>query len=323
MASVPGLIADIGATNARFALADDAGTHSEQILRCVDYPGLADASRAYLELVRPSGSPKAASVAIAAPVTGDRVSMINHNWSFSIAETRKELGLSRLNVMNDFKALALAVPHLREGQDYRRVGEDGQALPGHPIGIVGPGTGLGVASLFWDGRHYHAAPGEGGHVTMPAKTQREFDVFRKLLETKYHHVSAERVCSGKGLANIYNALRLIDGRSDLPDREPEEISCAALDGSCPLCREALDMMLAFLGRIAGDLALTLGAFGGIYIAGGIVGKLGDYFFRSGFREEFQAKGRYVDYLKAIPTFVIQHPFPAFVGLRADLMGEGP
>jgi glucokinase len=312
-----GLIADIGATNARFALADSAGIYKEKVLKCSDYTGLRDAARAYLDFARPDTSPQTAAVAIAGPVKGDRFEMTNHVWTFSVEETRRDLGLRRFHLMNDFKALALAVPHLKD-KDVRKI-NDAQPQAEAPIGVIGPGTGLGVASLFWDGKKYRAVPGEGGHVTMAATTQREFDVIAHLLKGKYHHVSAERVCSGKGLGNIYDALRALDGRHDLPELSPEAISAAALDGSCAVCREALDMMMVFLGRIAGNLALTLGAHGGIYIAGGIIGQLAAYFDKSAFLTEYMAKGRFRDYVQAIPVFIIQHPFPAFVGLQADLM----
>lgn len=311
-----GLIADIGATNARFALADGQGIYEERVLKCVDYAGLIDAIRAYLgdKVVR------RASVAIAGPVTGDRFSMTNHPWAFSVQEVQEALGLDHFHLMNDFKALALAVPHLKP-EDVKHICGP-QPKTREPIGIIGPGTGLGVASLVWDGVRYIAVPGEGGHVTMPAKTQREFDVFQALLQDKYSHISAERVCSGKGLVNLYNGLRIVEGRRDAPDLTPEDISRKALDQSCPLCAEALDMMIAFLGRVAGNLALTLGAFGGLYIAGGIAGKLGDAFYQSPlFVEEFTSKGRFSDYMKTIPALMITHPLPAFVGLQADLIAQ--
>ena len=317
--NVPGLIADIGGTNARFALADRAGVYEERVLKCHDYPDLASAAVAYLALVKPEHAPRTASFAIAGPVIGDRFEMTNHIWNFSIEETRKTLGLERFRLMNDFAALALAVPYL-QGAEKRKL-NDATATVHAPIGIIGPGTGLGVASLFWNGRHYQAVPGEGGHVTMPARTLREFDIFAELIRQKYHHISAERVCSGKGLVNLYNALRALEGRTELPERTPEEISQAAISGSCAVCKEALDLMLTFLGRVAGNLALTLGTFGGIYIAGGIISQLGDYFERSGFLTEFFEKGRFRDYLGHMPVFVIQHAFPAFVGLRADLINH--
>jgi glucokinase len=312
-----GLIGDIGATNARFALAHAGGISDELVLKCGDYPGLLDAARDYLARVAPPSPPRAAAVAIAGPVTGDWFEMTNHPWHFSQEETRKALGLDVFHLMNDFKAVALSVPHLRDA-DLHRIG-GGAARPGGPIGIVGPGTGLGVASLVWDGRKYVAVPGEGGHVTMPARTLREFDLFRVLIDQKYSHISAERVCSGKGLVNVYNALRILDGRADLPDRTPEDIGAAAIDGSCALSAEAKQLMTSFLGRVAGNLALTLGTHGGIYIAGGIVGRWGADFDEELFRGEFESKGRFRDYMAGIPTLLIRHEFPAFVGLQADLV----
>ncbi len=313
-----GLIADIGATNARFALAGPDGVTDQKVLKCNDYPGIAEAMETYVSGLNGKGKPRQAAIAIAGPVTADRFEMTNHPWVFSIEETRKRLGLDRFVLMNDFRAIALGVPHLANDQ-VRQVGS-GQAQPGAPIGIIGPGTGLGVASLVWDGKKYQPVPGEGGHITMPARTQREFDIFRTL-RYKYRHVSAERVCSGKGLVNVYNALRILDGRDDLPDRTPEEISQAAIEGKCSLCGEAMDKMIAFLGCAAGNLALTIGAMGGVYIAGGIVNRLGEYFYKSRFRDEFLNKGRFADYLAPIPTFVIRHEFPAFVGLQAELEGD--
>ncbi|MFA5593618.1 MAG: glucokinase [Micavibrio sp.] len=312
MGTAPGLIADIGATNARFALADAKGFYEQRVLQCADFPTIVDAAGAYLDGLK-GAAPKRGAFAIAGPVTGDYFEMTNHAWKFSVSETEKSLGMSHFTLMNDFKAIALAIPHLDKG-DLKQIGGDQSAEKAGTIAIVGPGTGLGVASLFWDGQQYRANPGEGGHVTMAAKTQREFDIFRTL-RYKYRHVSAERVCSGKGLLNIYNAIRILDGHEELPDRTPEQIAEGALAKSCPACVEALDKMMGFLGSIAGDLAMTLGASGGVYIAGGIPEKLGDYFFTSRFREEFEAKGRFDQYLKPIPTYLITHPFTAFVGLQ--------
>lgn len=312
-----GLIGDIGATNARFAMAGPGGITDELVLKCGDYPGILEAAQDYLRRVHPAQAPKAAAVAIAGPVNGDWFEMTNHPWQFSQEETRRALGLDVFHLMNDFKAVALAVPHLKQA-DLHKIG-GGAAVARGPIGIIGPGTGLGVASLVWGGDRYFAAPGEGGHVTMPARTLREFDLFRVLIDQKYTHISAERVCSGKGLVNVYNALRILDGRSDLPDRTPEEIGASAVDGSCSLCAEVKDLMTCFLARVAGNLALTLGAQGGIYIAGGIVGRWGKDFDEKMFREEFESKGRFREYMEAIPTLLIRHDFPAFVGLQADLV----
>lgn len=314
-----GIIADIGATNARFALTGEQGIYAENVLKCADYPGPAEAVQAYLEQASPACKPQAGSFAVAAPIIGERLTMTNHPWSFSIPEIKEKLALERLSFLNDFEAIALAVPHLGS-DDLTKIRGD-EPIEHAPRGVIGPGTGLGVASLFWDGHGYRSIAGEGGHVTMPAKTQRELDLFMYLRAHKYRHVSAERVCSGKGLVNIYNAIRGLDGRDDLPDRTAEEISATAIGGSCPVCEEALDLMLGFLGTVAGNLALTLGAHGGIYIAGGIIGKLGAYFESSRFSAEFVAKGRFEEYLVPVPVYLIRHEFPAFIGLQADLLRD--
>lgn len=313
-----GLIADIGATNARFAIAGPDVFHSPEVFQCSEYEGLAEAALAYMDHIgiKP-GDLKKASFSIAGPVKGDSFKMTNHPWTFSIERTKLQLGLDSLHLMNDFRAIALSIPHLKT-EDVYQVG-GGQPTAKQSIGIVGPGTGLGVAALIWDEEteRYLPVSGEGGHVTAPAKTQREYDVF-KVLRRKYRHVSAERVCSGKGLVNVYDAIKELDGRDDLPAKTAEEISTSAIAGDCAVCVEALDMMMDFLGVVSGNLALTIGAFGGIYIAGGITAKLGDHFEQSRFREFFLSKGRFEQYLSQIPTFVIQNNFSAFVGLQADL-----
>lgn len=312
-----GLIADIGATNARFALAEPDGVAQEHILKCDDYPSIVDAAQAYLDMVEPTNMPEKASFAIAGPITGDRFTMTNNLWTFSVNETREALGLDEFHLINDFEAVAMAIPHLSP-EDMRQIGT-GKALPQKPKIVIGPGTGLGAGILVWDGNRYMPVPSEGGHMMMPARTQREFDIFNYILTHKYTHVSAERVCSGKGLVNLYETMREMDGRDDLPaDMTAEQISAAALDGSCDLCAEILDLMCGFLGRAAKNLALTLCAQGGVYIAGGIVNKLGDYFDNSRFREEFESAGRFREYLQDVPTFSVTHDYPAFVGLHADI-----
>lgn len=313
-----GLIADIGGTNARFALADERDYYDELIFPCADFKGPREAVKSYLDAVKPKVPVTSGAFAIAGPVHGDVFKATNMPWAFSVSELRDMLGFERLALYNDFEAIAMCVPHLAE-IEVRQVG-GGKARTGWPIGVIGPGTGLGVASLYSDGHDYRAVPAEGGHTTAPAVTQREFDIFHVLLK-KYSHVSAERVCSGKGLVNLYNAIRELDRRADLPDLEPKDISKAAIGGTCPVSKEALDLMLAVLGRVAGNLALTCGAFGGIYIAGGIVPKLGDYFDESAFRSEFEAKGRLRFYMEPIPTFVVLHPHPAFLGLQKNLGRE--
>lgn len=305
------LIADIGATNARFAIADGTRIAGIDVLACADYPTLAAAARAYME--RHKVTPDSGAFAMAMPLDGsDRVAMTNHSWSFSIEETRVALGLSSLKIINDFTAIALAIPYLSEADRYK-VG-NGVARPEAPVGIIGPGTGLGVAGIVFANGKPLPLTTEGGHVTMAAQTQREFDLFDYLRRTKYHHVSAERVVSGKGLGNLHAAICGVDGKT-LPEITPAEITQKALEKSCAVCEEALDLFCHFLGVAAGNLALSIGAAGGIYIAGGIVPQLGDYFKTSRFRESFVAKGRYREYMDKIPTFVVTHSNPGLEGLR--------
>ena len=307
------LIADIGATNARFAIANDDKIDHIDVLPCDDFPTLADAAKTYLQR-HGENAPTEGAFAVAIPLNGsDQVAMTNNHWSFSIRQTCDDIGLKKLDVINDFTALALAIPYLTPKDYYQVGGKD--AVKGAPIGIIGPGTGLGVGAVVFgaDGKPVRITT-EGGHVTMPATTAREFALFEYLKKTKYHHISAERVISGKGLVNIYSGLCGLDGL-DLPEKTPAEITEAALAGTCPLCVEVLEMFCHFLGIAAGNLALTYGAFGGIYIAGGIVPRLGDYFAKSNFREAFLEKGRFKDYLDPIPAYVITHPYPGLEGLK--------
>jgi glucokinase len=313
-----GLIADIGGTNARFASVDHAGNVLNiDVLACADYPSLTDAAKAYLSKYKRQAD--RAVFAVAAPILGDEIKMINHSWVMSKKKIQSDLGFKSFRIINDFTAIAHAVPNLTS-EDYYQIG-DGIAQKGAPIGIIGPGTGLGVAAVVFDeqGRPIPVTT-EGGHVTMHARTRREFDIIDHLQTTKYSHVSAERIVSGKGIMNLYQAICALDGRP-ADKAEPSDVTKAALEKSCPACVETLDLFACMLGSLAGNTALSLGAFGGVYIAGGIPTKLGDWFRTSRFRESFVAKGRYRDYLSAIPTFVITHSYPGFVGLKSLVSGS--
>jgi glucokinase len=305
------LVADIGGTNVRFGLSGSLGIEHIKVLSCQDYPTLADAANAYLKSA--PEKPVTGAFAIACPLNGtDHVEMVNHAWDFSISDTTRKIGLEDLRVINDFMAIAHSVPWLCEADLYQVGGLAAQK--NMPIGIIGPGTGLGVAAVMFSEDKPFPISTEGGHVTMPATTTREFLLFEYLRQTKYSHISAERVVSGKGLVNLYHAICGLDNLN-LPDKTPAEITDAALKKTCKASAEALDLFCHFLGVIAGNLALSYGAFGGIYIAGGIVPQLGDYFRTSRFRESFLAKGRFSDYLSRIPAFVIMHPYPGLEGLR--------
>lgn len=319
------IIGDIGGTNARFAIVEGSDIICRQSLRCAHYDGLLEAVRSYIAGLPHVQKLEYAAFALAGPITGeDKFRLTNHPWQFSISETKAALGVSELHMINDFHAVALSVPHL-EAEHITKIG-GGVSKPCTNIGVIGPGTGLGVAALIYDKSHKRYVPlsCEGGHVTMPAKTQREFDIFQWLVSHKYSHVSAERVCSGKGMANLYRALRAIDRRDDLPPRmEPQDIADRALNGGCDLCVEILDLMMGFLGRMAGNLALTVNALGGIYLAGGILSKWGaDFVNNSRFRTEFSAKGRYKDFVANIPTFMVDDDFMALKGLKAEVQAIG-
>lgn len=322
------LLADIGGTNARFALQlPGASGHADiDVLACRDHATLGAAIAAYLARAGARGLPVAqvrhAALAIATPVEGDRVAMTNHHWRFSIAQLQAELGLSTLLVVNDFAALAMALPHL--GDSGRRAIGGGLAAPGRPIGLIGPGTGLGVSGVIHYGGRWMPLPGEGGHASFAPGTAQEIRLLEFLARTlgegtpagtePFAHVSAERLLSGTGLEWIHQGLS--GTRLDAP-----EITARALDGSCPACRTTVDQFCAVLGSVAGNVALTLRATGGMYIGGGIVPRLGELLDRSTFRARFEGKGRLGDYLAAIPTWVITEEYPALRGMAALLDDE--
>jgi len=318
--TIVSLIADVGATNARFALLGTTGEIERvRVLACADYPSIGDAIEAYLGQERaltPSGTqrPRAAALAIAGPVTGERVALTNHPWSFAIGELRRRLSVDRLLVVNDFTAVAAAIPHLKS--DDSNAAGGGSAVAAAPIGVVGPGSGLGVGGLIPMGDRWFALSAEGGHITMAPATARESIVLDHM-RRRFDHVSAERLLSGPGLVNLYNTLAQIDS-VPAASYSPAQIADPQIGEQEPHCREAVEMFCSMLGTIASNLALTLGARGGVYIAGGIVPKLGPRFAASTFRDRFEDKGRMRPFLTAIPTYVIIHPFPAFLGLAALL-----
>lgn len=318
-AAPPRLVADVGGTNARFALQPPGARAGEAVvLRCADHAGIEAAARAALERARPTAAPRHAAIAVAAPVTGDRIDMTNHPWTFSQRGLRQALGLERLVVVNDFTAIALAVPRL-EASERRQVG-GGTPTADAPVAVIGPGTGLGISGLVPDDGGWSPLAGEGGHVDLAPSNAREIALLERL-QQRFDHVSLERVLSGPGLVNLYRALAEIDGAAPMDDAAlptPEQIAERARSGACPLCGESVATFCALLGAAAGNLALNLGARGGVYIAGGIVPKLGTAFDEERFRRRFEAKGRFAAYLAPIPTYVITEARPALIGLASLL-----
>jgi glucokinase len=311
MAEVAQLVGDIGGTNARFGLIDPAtgGLNDQRALPCAEFPDLAGAASHYLRQV---GQPtiRDAALAVASPVLGDHVRFTNSPWAFSIEDTRRRLGLDRLEVINDFTALALALPHLLPGET-RQIG-GGTPVPGAAVALIGAGTGLGVSGLLPSSGGWVPVTGEGGHTAFSPVGEREHAVLEHLWK-HFDHVSTERLLQGAGIVLLHETICDIDGRTRRPLSQ-EEITREALAGSDPDCVEVLDLFCGILGTASANLAVTLGARGGVYIGGGIVPSLGPAFDRSAFRPRFEAKGRYRDYMAAIPTYVITVDNPALRGV---------
>ena len=309
----PRLLADIGGTNARFALQTAPGRFEcIEVLACAAYPSLSEAMAAYLQRSREAGyatsTVRHAAIAIANPVEGDVVSMTNHHWNFSISALRDRHGMDALLVVNDFAALAMSLPFLQVDQRERIGG--GEDLTGRPIGLIGPGTGLGVGGVIPAAGGWTALASEGGHASF-APANREEAKILDFVWNAYGHVSAERLLSGMGLELIH--------RARTGERAPApEITGRALVGSCAECECTVQTFCAMLGSVAGNVALTLGATGGMYIGGGIVPRLGKLFTQSAFRARFEDKGRLSPYLARIPTYLITEQFPALIGVAAML-----
>lgn len=310
----PRLIADIGGTYARFALETAPGEFQKiAMLRCAEHADFHAAISHYLDTLDGQRVEHAA-IAIANPVEGDQVRMTNYHWQFSIEEMRQRLGLDTLVVVNDFTALAMALPRLRP-HDVRQIG-GGEARKNSVIGLLGSGSGLGVSGLIPTGDSWISLGSEGGHTSFSPRDEREIEVLRYAW-TVFEHVSFERLVSGPGLELIYRAMARRAGQPEQEFSAPE-ITQHALDGSDPVCVETLEVFCALLGTAAANLAVTLGALGGIYIGGGIVPRLGDYFDRSPFRRRFEDKGRFSAYVAGIPTFVITAEHATFTGASAIL-----
>ena len=315
----PRLLGDIGGTNARWAwqARPGAAIQDVSVRPCAANVSLYESAVAYIA-DKGHGLPAWVGIGIATPVTSDRVAMTNHTWGFSINELKHALGAERCLVINDFTAMAMSLTALGPA-DLRQIGS-GTAVPGATMALLGAGTGLGVSGLVPQGQgRWSAISGEGGHVTLAATDEHEAAILA-VLRQRFGHVSAERVLSGAGLVNLYGALCALNGVA-AAERAPSDVSDAALDGSDALCVQAVQRFTAFLGNAAGNLALTLGARGGVYIGGGIVPRLGEHFDAALFRHHFESKGRFAGYLKAMPTSVITAAAPALIGASnaLDLM----
>lgn len=303
------LVADIGGTNARFALYDNGDKTLSNIIKytITDDSTLFNLITDYLSQCHVQV--KHACLAIACPIEGDKITMTNNHIEFSRSELQVALGLKQLEVINDFTAVAMSVPALKP-QDVCQIGGQ-EADIKYPIAIYGAGTGLGVSHLIKVDQQWLSLPGEGGHVELPMINTEEDQVLAQLRD-KFGRVSAERFLSGSGLVNIYQALAKINQREHI-DITPSDIVAQALDNSCSLSLQTLNLFCAFMGRFGGNLALTLNTKGGVYIAGGIVPRFIEFFKQSAFRHNFETKGRMGHILTTIPVYIIVHSDPGLLG----------
>nr|WP_313569238.1 glucokinase [Pantoea dispersa] len=307
------LIGDIGGTNARLAVCNvDTGKISniQQFLTC-DYPTF-EAVIARFMHENPLRL-QYACLAIASPVGGEWITMTNNSWAFSPAALKKQFAFEQLEIINDFTAVSMSIPSLSEQCVIKFGG--GERERNQPIAVYGAGTGLGVSCLIErDG--WTVIPGEGGHVDFAATTDEE-EVICSIMRSRLGHLSAEKLLSGQGLVNIYEAVVIADNRQ--PEKlTPAEVTARALDNSCQDCLKTLTLFCTAMGHFGGNLALTFGAAGGVYIAGGIVPKIKDFFLSSDFREAFENKGRFGQWLKQVPVYLIINESPGLTGAVAWL-----
>lgn len=318
----PWLVADVGGSNARFGwvTGPGAGVQSRRSYIVQDFPSLEAAAQRYLQdLAREPGqpggalpAPRYAAVAVATAVAGDEVVLTNSHWRFSQQALQAALQVEGLLVLNDFEALALSLPGLQPRQ-LRAWGTKAPTASGC-LAVIGPGTGLGVAAVMETSRGWLALPGEGGHATLAPVDDFESALLSHV-RRRFPHVSAERLLSGIGLPTLHEAVTAVLGGAPQAELLPPELIVErGLQGVDVACERTLDSFCAMLGGFAGSVALTLGARGGVYVGGGIVPRLGDYFFQSRFRERFEAKGRFAAYLADIPTALITDTQAAMGGV---------
>lgn len=308
------LVGDVGGTNARFALVHPGSVelHHIKVLPCAEFDNLDGAVRAYLQQV--GVTVQEACIAFACPVHGDEVKMTNNHWRFSKSSMQVSLGLQTLKCINDFTAMALGMPQVPDS-DVIAVGS-GESLHGRPRLVIGPGTGLGVSALVSNGNDWIPLAAEGGHVNWAPTSEWEIQLW---LHFKKHfsRISAERLLSGAGLLLLYQgycALRGLEERC----ATPADVTNGALQDGDELCLEVLNHFCGILGEVAGDAALTIGALGGVYICGGIVPRFPELFLGSPFRQQFEEKGRFKDYMKAIPVWLVNAEYPGLLGAAAGL-----
>ncbi len=312
------LVADIGGTYARFALADVKTREIREYrkYKVAEFESLEATVSGYLASV--AQRPQSACFAIAGPVGGDVIHLTNANWSFTRAGLRNATGAKTVMFANDYEALAHSLPYLSD-KEICQIG-GGSPVEQATRVAVGPGTGLGVAALSCSGTGWSAISGEGGHITFAAENTEEFEIFGRM-QRDLRHVSAERLISGPGLSQVYTILGDKSGRAT-ENLTAAEIVERARNGTDPVATKTVGLFAGWLGRFAGDAALMFGARGGVYVAGGIAPRILDVLMAGGFRQGFESKGRMTDYMKGIPTHVILVDDAGLRGAAAMLMTAG-
>lgn len=314
----PRLIADIGGTNARFCIEYAPYKYENiKVLSCRDYQSLADAAAEYLKLSRVENQVKSAAIAMPTPIVDDTILMVNSSWNtFSIRKSRHDMaaiGVKNLIFLNDWQVMALAIPHIPP-ENLIRIGGSNEPDPSKPKIAIGPGTGLGMATLIKNPLtdDYFSISAEGGRSSFSPTTIEEVSLWR-FVHTRHNHVSVERFLSGPGIQLIYESLCHIKHIEIETIPTAAEITSLGISGKDPICKHAVDLFCRMFGTFTSNFAVLINSFGGIYIGGGIIPKILDYFVKSEFRARFEAKGRYRPFLEKMPIFVITHEFPAFLG----------
>ncbi len=314
-ASERAIVADIGGTNARFAVADLSTLQLSdfQSFSCAEHESIVEAATSYAKsLAHP---PKKAALAVAAPVTGETVDFTNSPWSFERKALARAMGLDGLLVLNDFQALAMSLPYIA-AEDLAQIGGDKPVEKATKL-VLGPGTGLGTAGLVWSEAGWVAVPGEGGHINLAPVHLGHLPLLNRMMSDR-EHLSAERVISGLGICDLYRCVAAERG-GKAEDLEARDIVERATSASDPIAVETLEHFVAWLGSFAGDAALMLGARGGVYLGGGIPMRILDILKKGEFRRRFEAKGRMREaFLAAIPVYVICAKAPALQGAAAAL-----
>jgi glucokinase len=306
------LLGDIGGTTARFAVLTGGSVGPIDHLPVSHYRSITGAIEGWLDQDGTRRAIRNAVLAVAGPIEDGRCFLVNSQWTIDEAELRSAFAFDSVHLINDFEAVAHALPYLSE-RDVQSI-TGGKPSQRDSMAALGPGTGLGMAGVVRDRDRVTIIPTEGGHATLPGTTPRE-DAVIAHLRRKFGHVSAERVLAGPGLENLYGAIAAVDGIT-APTRTAAEITRHAMDRSCPVSVAAVDMFCAMLGTVAGDLALMFRARGGVYIGGGIVPRMVDLLVRSEFHARFIEKGRFQPYLEDIAIAVITNPDAAFLGLQS-------